>query len=131
MSVPKKEPATPRSIVTMMPPGSFPGMISLATAPTISPIINVHMRPIGQKSPFSFGFYFIKSRSTASVLKMFCTHSHQTTIARSNGGIFAIRADGCATGIEQRSRFNHVDRGSDRSDFELHIDHGLLADCKG
>jgi hypothetical protein len=62
---------------------------------------------------------------------MFCTHSHQTTIARSNGGIFAIRADGCATGIEQRSRFNHVDRGSDRSDFELHIDHGLLADCKG
>src|ERR1700722_707930 len=40
--VPRKEPAMPMSIVIQMPPGSFPGMMSLAMAPTTSPMIAVH-----------------------------------------------------------------------------------------
>src|SRR5215831_229459 len=36
------EPATPSNIVTMMPPGSLPGMINLASAPTIKPTMSIH-----------------------------------------------------------------------------------------
>ena len=35
------EPAMPSSIVTMMPPGSLPGMNSLASAPTIRPTMSM------------------------------------------------------------------------------------------
>src|SRR5436190_21568831 len=40
------EPATPSNIVTMMPPGSFPGIASLARAPTIRPMIKLQSRPM-------------------------------------------------------------------------------------
>ena len=36
------EPATPSSIVTMMPPGSFPGMKSFASAPATRPMMSAH-----------------------------------------------------------------------------------------
>ncbi len=36
-----KDPATPSSMVTMIPPGSFPGIKSFATAPTIRPMISI------------------------------------------------------------------------------------------
>src|SRR4051812_23786037 len=39
-----KEPATPRAIVIQMPPGSFPGMNSLAKAPTIRPMISAPIK---------------------------------------------------------------------------------------
>src|SRR5262249_47597903 len=40
----EKEPATPIPIVMRQPPGSFPGTMSFAIAPTISPIIKVPRR---------------------------------------------------------------------------------------
>jgi hypothetical protein len=47
MKPPTKAPAIPIRIVTMMPPGSSPGMISLAKAPAISPItIQANIAPI-------------------------------------------------------------------------------------
>src|SRR4051812_8589198 len=42
----KSAPATPMSMVTMIPPGSRPGMMSLAIAPTTNPMIKVHRNPI-------------------------------------------------------------------------------------
>jgi hypothetical protein len=39
ISVPTNDPAMPSRIVTMMPPGSFPGMTSFAIAPTTSPMM--------------------------------------------------------------------------------------------
>src|ERR1700733_992072 len=44
MKVAKRAPATPISMVMKMPPGSFPGMMSLANAPTIRPMIASHNR---------------------------------------------------------------------------------------
>src|SRR5580700_5894011 len=44
MKVARRAPATPISMVMKMPPGSFPGMISLANAPTIRPMIASHNR---------------------------------------------------------------------------------------
>jgi hypothetical protein len=41
-----KAPATPINMVTMIPPGSRPGINSLAIAPTTSPMIKVHRMPI-------------------------------------------------------------------------------------
>src|SRR4051812_29143042 len=38
---PRNAPATPMSMVTMTPPGSRPGMMSLATTPTIRPNMSV------------------------------------------------------------------------------------------
>src|SRR5262245_61185889 len=38
-----KEPATPRAMVIITPPGSFPGMMSLASAPATSPMTRVQM----------------------------------------------------------------------------------------
>src|SRR5687768_487496 len=46
MNPANRAPATPISMVTMIPPGSRPGMISLAIAPTTNPIIKVHRNPI-------------------------------------------------------------------------------------
>src|ERR1700722_1831582 len=44
MKVARRAPATPISMVMKMPPGSFPGMMSLANAPTIRPMIASHNR---------------------------------------------------------------------------------------
>jgi hypothetical protein len=56
-------PATPKSIVMMIPPGSLPGMRNLATAPMISPTTNVQII----KAPFlvlrsveDFWFYYLQ-----------------------------------------------------------------------
>src|SRR5277367_4132470 len=42
--VPRKEPAMPMSIVIQMPPGSLPGMMNLAIAPTTRPMRAVQSR---------------------------------------------------------------------------------------
>src|SRR5690349_1879190 len=41
MNVPTNAPTIPNRIVMMIPPGSLPGMTSLASAPTMSPIMMV------------------------------------------------------------------------------------------
>jgi hypothetical protein len=41
---PTKAPAIPSSIVTKIPPGSRPGITSLARAPTIKPMNNIHRK---------------------------------------------------------------------------------------
>src|ERR1043166_2511217 len=40
------DPATPISMVTMIPPGSLPGITNFATAPTTKPIKSSHIRCI-------------------------------------------------------------------------------------
>src|SRR5688572_12270780 len=47
---PRMAPTMPSSIVTMMPPGSFPGINSLAIAPTISPK-TIHPRMPNMQTP--------------------------------------------------------------------------------
>src|SRR5208337_2208438 len=47
------EPASPSNIVTIHPPGSFPGIRNLATAPMIRPINAVHIRLNIVEAPFS------------------------------------------------------------------------------
>jgi hypothetical protein len=46
IKVATKDPAIPSSIVMIIPPGSLPGIRSLAIAPITSPMINVQMRCI-------------------------------------------------------------------------------------
>src|SRR4051794_19767512 len=41
-------------MVTMMPPGSLPGMSSLASAPTIKPMMSMAMMCIGGRPPASW-----------------------------------------------------------------------------
>ena len=47
-------PAMPKRIVTIIPPGSFPGMINLASAPAISPTMIQNNKAVSIRYHLSF-----------------------------------------------------------------------------
>src|SRR5689334_24063363 len=67
------DPATPISIVMMIPPGSLPGIMSFATAPMTSPIISVHSTCILS----SFRAMFRRARSIPQLLSQDPFQDHQ------------------------------------------------------
>src|SRR5215210_1110489 len=80
MKPPTKAPAIPSRIVTIIPPGSSPGMISLPSPPAMSPIIIQAMMPIILGIPPSllpYGFALDRGSPTTTS----AAHPHVLRIA--------------------------------------------------